>query len=381
MRKLEINTVAVAASILGLSAVFMDWFTLRANRIVSGQGLGYFESLGTPLGLILILVWLAVMAFALTGNRWPKIVLPVLFATSLIGVVIGSGLASRNLLNGAADLTRVSLSGGFWISFLAVYLLYFFATRKGQPLRSVIVILGPVIIVAALVFGWLNAFSVIVEFQSQQTRFVAELWRHLEIFGVSLAFAVIIGLPLGIWASRSRLARPLLAILGIIQTVPSLALFGLLLLTLVALKNALPSIGVSAIGFLPAVIAITLYSLLPIVQNTYTGLRAVAQDVCDAGEGLGMSRLQLLFKVELPLAAPNIVSGVKIAAVQAVGGTTVAALIGAGGLGFFIFQGLGQAAPDLILLGTISVVILALLVNGIFQAIEDRLGSRGVTAA
>ena len=380
MSKIEFNPVVMAASILGLSSVFMDWFNLRANRIVSGQGLGYFESLGTALGLILISIWLVTMAFALIGSRWSKIVLPVLFAASLTGVLIGSGVASRNLLNGASDLTRVSLSGGFWISVLAVYLIYFVATRKGQNFRSLIAILGPVIVLIALILGWLNTFSVLVEFQSQQTRYFAELWRHLEIFGVSLACAAIIGLPLGIWSSRSRSAPPLLAILGIIQTVPSLALFGLLLVTLVAIKNALPLLGISAIGFLPAVFAITLYSLLPIVQNTYTGLKAVAQDVCDAGEGLGMSRLQLLFKVELPLAASNIVSGAKVAAVQAVGGTAVAALIGAGGLGFFIFQGLGQGAPDLILLGAISVVILALLVNGIFQAIEDRLESRGAAA-
>jgi osmoprotectant transport system permease protein len=169
--------------------------------------------------------------------------------------------------------------------------------------------------------------------------------------------------------------------LGIIQTVPSLALFGLLLVTLAALRDALPALGISAIGFLPAVIAITLYSLLPIAQHTYSGLKAVDPDIKDAAAGLGMNPRQLLLRVELPLAGQAIVSGLRIAAVQAVGGTTVAALIGAGGLGFFIFQGLGQAAADLILLGAIAVVVLAIMVNAVFQFAEERLKTPGAAGA
>jgi osmoprotectant transport system permease protein len=381
MSKFGINVVSAAASILGLSSLFTDWFKLKANRLVTGQRLGFFDSLGTPLGLFLVAVWLATLAVSVLNPRWSNRILPLCFICVLTGVVIGSGVAARSLLAGAGDLARVGLSGGFWISFFAVYLLYFVVTRKGQPFSLILSVLGPVVIIAALLIGWLDAFSVLVEYQSQKARFAAELWRHLEIFGLSIAIAAVIGLPLGVWASRSRAAKPLLGILGIIQTVPSLALFGLLLVTLATIKNALPSIGISAIGALPAVIAITLYSLLPVVQNTYTGIRSVSKESCDAGEGLGMSRLQILSKIELPLAAPSILSGVKIAAVQAVGGTAVAALIGAGGLGFFIFQGLGQAAPDLILLGAISVVILALVVNGIFQFVEDRLKPRGVALA
>ena len=374
MQKIEINAVAGAAAVLGISAVFVDWFSLRANRLVSGQGLGFFESLGTPLGAFLLLSWVVTLLIALNRRKWNNFAYPLLFFVVLSELVAGSGWAASRLLSGAVDLARVSLSGGFWLSAFAVYLLYFATTRKGQALRFIVMIAGPLAIVAFAALGWLDSFSVIVEYQAQRARFAAELGRHLAIFGVSLTAAVFIGIPVGIWISRgSKAARPILWLLGIFQTVPSLALFGLLLVTLAAIRNALPSLGISAIGFLPAVIAITLYSLLPIVQNTYTGIRSVPNEVCDAGVGVGMSRLQLLFDVELPLAAPNIISGLRIAAIQAVGGTTVAALIGAGGLGFFIFQGLGQAASDLILLGALSVAILALFVNAVFQFVEDRL--------
>jgi osmoprotectant transport system permease protein len=382
MRKLEINTVAAAAAVLGLLAVVADWFRLKANRLVSGEGLSFLDSLSAPLGIVLIVLWIATLALALIQRgKWSGVGLAALSIGVLITVVPGSGLAARNLLDGAGELARISPSGGFWLSALAVYLLYFAVTRQSQPYRIAISIAGPVIVVAAVAFGWLDSFSMMVEYEAQRTRFAEELGRHMAIFGVSLGAAAIIGLPLGVWASRGKAARPVLYVLGVIQTVPSLALFGLLLVTLAAMRDALPALGISAIGFLPAVIAITLYSLLPIVQHTYSGLGAVAPDICDAGRGLGMNRFQLLYRVELPMALPAILSGLRIAAVQAIGGTTVAALIGAGGLGFFIFQGLGQAASDLILLGAIAVVVLALLVNGVFQFLEDRFRLRRMAAA
>jgi osmoprotectant transport system permease protein len=372
MQKTQINAVTAAAAILGISAIFINWFNLKPNRVVSGQGIGFFESLGTFLGAFLLASWLATLAIAISRRDWAKFAYPILFFAVLLEVFAGSGFAATRLLVGQSDLTRASLSGGFWLSVFAVYLLYFVTTRKGQPLSTLISISGLVTIVIIAALGWLNSFSVVVEFEAQRDRFIAELWRHLSIFGVSLAIATFIGIPVGVWISRgSKAARPILWLLGIFETVPSLALFGLLLVTLAAIRNALPSLGISAIGFLPAVIAITLYALLPIVQNTYTGIRSVANEICDAGVGVGMSRFQLLKNVEMPLAAPNIVSGLRIAAIQAVGGTAVAALIGAGGLGFFIFQGLGQAASDLILLGALSVTILALFVSAVFQFIED----------
>ncbi|PPD58511.1 ABC transporter permease [Dehalogenimonas etheniformans] len=382
MQKLEIHAVAAAAVVLGISAAFLDWFSLNPNRLVSGQGLGFFESLGLVLGTLLLGSWVVILSIAAIRKSWSKYAYPVLFFVVLFEVIGGSGLAATRHLSGAGVLSRVSLSGGFWLSLLAVYLLYFVSTRKGHPFSSLVTMLGPLAVLAILASGWCDGLSVIVEFNAQRTRFVAELWRHLSIFGVSLAAATVIGIPLGIWISKgSKAARPILWFLGIVETVPSLALFGLLLVTLAAIRDLLPALGISAIGFLPAVIAITLYALLPIVQNTYTGIRSVANEICDAGFGVGMSRFQLLSNVELPLAAPAIVSGLRIAAIQAVGGTTVAALIGAGGLGFFILQGLGQAASDLILLGALSVTIMALVVNAFFQFIEDRLSPGQVAAA
>ncbi|GAI98181.1 unnamed protein product, partial [marine sediment metagenome] len=158
----------------------------------------------------------------------------------------------------------------------------------------------------------------------------------------------------------------------ITQTIPSLALFGLLIAPLSALSFAFPTlreIGIRGVGDTPAIIALIIYSLLPIVRNTYVGLRQLDIAVIDAGIGMGMSRTQVFRKIEVPLAAPLVLEGVRTASVQSVGLAAVAALIGAGGLGWFIFQGLGQAAADLILLGAIPIIFLALIVDTIIRTI------------
>ena len=127
--------------------------------------------------------------------------------------------------------------------------------------------------------------------------------------------------------------------------------------------------GIRGIGTAPALIALTLYALLPVTRNTYTSLKVVDPAIIQAGKGMGLSRVQLLFTIEIPMAAPILLNGLRLAAVQAIGNTAIAALIGAGGFGFFIFQGLGQAAADLILLGAIPVVLLAVFVDRIMQLI------------
>jgi len=178
--------------------------------------------------------------------------------------------------------------------------------------------------------------------------------EHLWLVGLSTAFAMLIGIPLGILiAHRPRLNRPVLAGANVIQTIPSLALFGFLL--------PVPWIGDRS-GRL-AVLALTLYALLPIIRNTYTGICGVDPAVVEAGRGMGLTESQLLFRVELPLAMSVILSGVRIAIVISVGVATIAAAIGAGGLGEFIFRGLAMVDNRVIFAGAIPAAILALIAD------------------
>jgi osmoprotectant transport system permease protein len=171
----------------------------------------------------------------------------------------------------------------------------------------------------------------------------------------------------------------LFAVLNLLQTIPSIALFGLLIVPLSALAAALPqlaSIGVGGIGVAPAIIALVLYALLPVVRNTAVGLAGVDGAVIEAGRGMGLTSQQIFRQVELPLALPVLLAGLRIVTVQAIGLAVVAALIGAGGLGTFVFEGLGQYAVDLVLLGALPAIFLALAADFILQTVSAVLRYR-----
>jgi osmoprotectant transport system permease protein len=191
--------------------------------------------------------------------------------------------------------------------------------------------------------------------------------EHLWLVGVSTLLALLVGIPLGIVSAHWPVwDRPVLGSANVIQTIPSLALFGFLL--------PVPWIGARADRL--AIFALTLYALLPIIRNTYTGIRGVDPAVVEAGGGMGLTERQLLWQVELPLAASVILSGIRVAVVVSVGLATIAAAIGAGGLGEFIFRGLAMVNNELILAGAIPAAILALTADFGLGWLERRLRPR-----
>jgi osmoprotectant transport system permease protein len=195
------------------------------------------------------------------------------------------------------------------------------------------------------------------------------LWEktleHLVLTGLSTSVAILIGVPSGILITRKASLRSFfLAVAGVVQTVPSLAMLAFLL----------PLLG---IGFKPAIVALTLYALLPILRNTYTGLAGVPPEIIEAARGLGFTDRQRLLMVELPLAVPVIVAGIRTAAVIGVGIATLSSFIGAGGLGDFINRGLALNNTRLILLGAVAAAVLALLIDFVIGLGEKLLsGSR-----
>ncbi|MBD2193944.1 MULTISPECIES: ABC transporter permease [Calothrix] len=188
--------------------------------------------------------------------------------------------------------------------------------------------------------------------------------EHLLMVGIAIGIAVLIGIPLGILITRkTQLRQPILGIANILQTIPSLALFGLLI--------PVPIIG--GIGIVPAIVALTLYSLLPIIRNTYTGITSVDPAIREAGRGMGMTDQQLLFQVEIPLAMSVILAGVRVATVIGIGIATIAAAIGAGGLGVFIFRGIAVVNNQLILAGAVPSAAIALIADLAIGWLEGKL--------
>src|SRR5277367_3782967 len=190
--------------------------------------------------------------------------------------------------------------------------------------------------------------------------------EHITLAGVATLLAALVGIPLGILITRiPLLSKPVLGGANIIQTIPSLALFGFLL--------PAPWIGERA-GRL-AILALALYGLLPLLRNTYEGIRGVDPTVVEAGRAMGLTDWQLLLQVELPLASGVIVAGLRIAAVLSIGLATIAAAIGAGGLGEFIFRGLSMLDNSVILAGAVPAALLALMADFVLGKLERRLGS------
>lgn len=196
--------------------------------------------------------------------------------------------------------------------------------------------------------------------------------RHLWIVFVAGSIATTIGVVIGIVISgnrREHLADVLLYLADIMMTVPSLALFGLLMLLLGAMN-------LTVFGFLPAVIALIVYGQMPIMRNTYIAIKQVDPALIEAGRGMGMTDRQILFRVTLPLSVPLIMAGLRNAIVIIIGITAIAAFIGAGGLGVPIFRGITNGRMDLIIIGAVCVSLLALIVDGIMNLVERRLTRR-----
>ncbi|HWQ41829.1 MAG TPA: ABC transporter permease [Desulfosporosinus sp.] len=189
--------------------------------------------------------------------------------------------------------------------------------------------------------------------------------QHIEMTLLSMFFAILISVPLGVFLTRHRdMAESIIGVTAVFQTIPSLALLGIMI----------PLFG---IGFLPAVIALTIYGLLPILRNTYTGIISVDQAAIEAGKGMGMTPRQILFMVEIPLALPIIMAGIRTATVLIIGVATIATLIGSGGLGDLIYRGIAMASTELILAGAIPAAILALVFDFGLKKIEDRVTPKG----
>ena len=370
---------AVFAVPIVAAVAALPYLSFRPNRLVSGEGVLLWDAASTA-GSVLGAILLVILALAMVaaGRQTAR---ALLAGAGMAVAALLAGSAASHLLVDAPPVARVSLGGGFWIVVAFFGLAAADAlTRLGtHPVGSVALALGVSAAVAlALRSGWFDDLSILQEYGANRDAFAAALWGHLLLVGGSLLPALAIGLPLGRLCFTSARARTVaVPVLNILQTTPSIAMFGLLMVPLGALVAAAPwlgRLGIAGIGAAPAIVALTLYSLLPIVSNTIAGFGAVPAHLREAGRGMGMTDRALLLQVELPLAAPVILTGIRIVVVQNIGLATVAALIGGGGFGTLVFRGMGQAATDLILLGTLPIIALAILATVLLDAAIELAG-------
>ena len=368
------RVLLVLAILLVLSGTGLSFVSHAPNRLISGQGISLL-SLISGSGWWWLIPILILLTFAFLKQNILLYWLTVLLAELLLlGVLLLAGKTAVQLAGGGESLARTSLGGGFWLMSGMSLLIAVDSLSRAivNPVwRSVanVLLLLPVVIL--LMMGQLDQLSLMKEYVNRQDVFNDALWQHLHILLATLIPAILLGIPLGLFCFRSHhFQSTIFSTLNIIQTIPSIALFGLLIAPLAGLAAAIPWLaehGVSGIGLAPAIVALVLYALLPLVRNVVAGLESVPDSVVESARGMGMTRSQLFFRVQIPIAMPLILSGIRIVAVQTVGLAVVAALIGAGGLGAIVFQGLLSSALDLVLLGVIPVIVMAVVVDSLFK--------------
>ena len=384
-RRIAVDKLGVMIALIAAVAAVMPFAAFRANRIVVGVSKGIFEALPMWEAVLLAVALAVVIVVALlkTPNLWRLIASLAILA--LLFVAIGN--AASFLTPEGDKLARVSPGGGFWLALFAFALLAAdsFTRLKMRPSLRILTLLLVAGALALLLWsGAWNSLSILKEYANRADAFWREGQTHIALALGSLAAATIVGIPVGILChSVESLRAVVLNVLNAVQTIPSIALFGLLIAPLAWVAANVPgavAIGISGIGAAPAMVALFAYSLLPVVANTVVGLENVPPAATDAARGMGMTGWQRLARVEFPLAFPVILTGIRIVLVQNIGLATIAALIGGGGFGVFVFQGVGQTAMDLVLLGAVPTVALAFAAAVILDAIVEMVSTRSTPA-
>lgn len=359
--------VFVLSAMALVAAACLPFLHVAPNRLLSGHAV-------SPLAGPLAAAWLVVIPVTAFRIPMQRVAVTAMAWLAIAGLPWLAGAEAQRLLSEASATTRVQPGAGFWLMWLAAALLLLDGLRGRRPAVQVAAWIAAGVTIAMLAAaGAFDGLSLVREWRAQRAPFAAAVADHLRLAGTTLVLALLTGAPLGWWVWRGRRADGVVVgILAFLQTVPSLALFALLIGPFAWLARTWPALGTlgfGGTGAAPAVFALWLYALLPVVRYTAAGLDAVPVDTRDAARGLGMSRTQLLMRVQLPLGWPVLLAGLRIVAVQTIGLAAVAALIGAGGLGRFVFLGIGQGATDMVLLGTLAIIVLALLVDFVFQAV------------
>lgn len=366
------NRVLLLLACVAIAAVALPFVNVAPNRLVSGEPRALWQIWAfTPLLLGAALASTVALAF------WPgrtALWLTFLLSEALFIVLFWSaGQAATQMAAVESPLARTSVGSGLWLWLALCLLVCSDAIRRLTPQPVWRWLLNAqfwVIPLLILFSGDLNQLSLLKEYVNRQEVFDNALAQHLTILFGTLIPALLLGVPLGMWCYRHTSRQgAVFTVLNVIQTIPSVALFGLLIAPLAGLVKSFPALaaaGIAGTGLTPALIALVLYALLQLVRGVVAGLSQVPPDVLESAHAMGMSARQCFWKIQLPLALPLLVRSLRVVTVQTVGMAVIAALIGAGGFGALVFQGLLSSALDLVLLGVVPTIALAVVLDALF---------------
>lgn len=362
----------LAAIVLPVCAAsfFLPFFFARENRISTEIPLTIS---GLPLVLVLALLLppTMILLYALVRKtRVSEWLLSIGAASGVLAPLVVLAYVGPQVVSSLGPFARYSPAAGMYVYLTAIAIVYLMKARIriGDYIGLVVVL---VVVLAMGYQGSFDRLGILLEARNIGSRLSREISAHIRITGISIGFSVLIGIPLALVTYQSRRMRKLVfPLLNVLQTIPGIALFGLLIAPLAALSQAFPQLrewGIKGIGNTPAIIALSMYALYPIIRYSFTALSSIDASVVLAAQGMGMSSGQVWRIVRFPLATPGILHGVRVALVQTIGNATLAKLIGGDGLGVLVFEGLGQASVDMVLLGMLLIIALTVAADRIFQ--------------
>ncbi|WP_422478286.1 ABC transporter permease [Pleomorphochaeta sp. DL1XJH-081] len=351
-------------------SLLLPTLIIRENRISTEIPLN-ITALGIPFASLLFAPLFLMIIYAVWNNKFSEKHIPGLAAALgiLLPLLVMAEYGSQAALK-LGTFARYSPSGGFYISIIASLVIYL---MKPKLEWSDYLGISIVIIITILMYssGIFNRMGMVLEAKNLGPRLYNETIAHIRLTTISIGISVIIGIPIAFASYQSsRLKKMVFPILNVLQTIPGIALFGLLIAPLAALSQAFPvlrSWGIKGIGNTPAIIALSMYALYPIIRYSFTAFSSIESSVILAAKGIGMSQKQVWKLVRFPLSTPGVLHGVRVAMVQTIGNATLAKLIGGDGLGVLVFEGLGQASVDMVLLGMLLIIALTLASDRIFQ--------------
>lgn len=374
MLKIHNRVLLLLVFLLVVAGAVLPFINFAPNRLVSGEPVA-LSQLPAQTWLLFSVPVFALAILVLTPCRPLPLLLTLMVGEFLfIAILWRLGQTATQFAQQGSTLARTSPGSGLWMSLTLCLLLCADAANRltAKALWRLLLNLQIWIVpLGLLLSGYFADLSLLKEYANRQEVFDDALLRHLALLVGTLLPALLIGVPLGVFCyTRPAWQSSVFSVLNVIQTVPSVALFGLLIAPLAGLVKLAPwlaSLGVSGIGIAPALIALVLYALLPLVRGVVAGLQQVPRNIIESAEGMGMSRWQIFWQAEVPLALPVLLRSLRVVCVQTIGMTVIAALIGAGGFGAIIFQGLLSSALDLVLLGVIPVIALAVIFDALFK--------------
>lgn len=362
--------LAIVVLLLFFLSFFFPFYLARANRVSEEIKSGL--SVLRPLCVFFLLLppllialyarlqkgWLSEAALTLAG------VLGLFFPLVVLAMV-GPEVSQR-----LGPLARYSPASGMYLYLTAVIIIFLM-----KPKFRLYDLVGLALVAIAVYFflarGSYDRLGIVLEGRNLGKRTAQELLAHIRLTFISLGISVVIGLPLALVSFHKKRAQKIIfPFLNLLQTIPGIALLGLLITPLSTLSRTFPflrEMGIKGIGNTPAIIALSTYALYPIIRYSFTAFSNIEESVIQAAKGMGMNSFQVWRMVRFPLAAPGVLHGIRVALIQTIGNATLAKLIGGDGLGVLIFEGLGQASVDMVLLGMLLIISLTIASDRVFQ--------------